>query len=95
MLLCVCGPLALETRGDDLGHLVSVCSIISVECVYALLHIKSSNDGPLYRRPETIVDNECSLQLYGVMSNGAWIETVTQEHSFTNAYYHPDCRVSL
>ena len=29
------------------------------------------------------------------MSNGAWTKTVTQEYSFANAYYHPDCRVSL
>ena len=73
--------------------MVSVCSIISVACAYALLRIKSSNDGPLYRRPETTLYNECSLQLYGVVSNGTWMEIVTQEYSLTSAYC--DCRMSL
>ena len=44
--------------------IVSVCSIISVACVYALLHIKSSNDGPLYRRPETTLYNFTSAHYY-------------------------------
>ena len=75
--------------------MVNVCNIISEACIYALLRIRSSNDGALYRGPETTLYRMCSSLLYGIVSNETWAVIVPQEYYFPSTCCHVILKILL